>query len=249
MRTTQTLIVPCMALASLLPQAWAQNPDSLLKLAGGQVQYSLGLRGILVGKTQHQWRREGERYVLESRTDPVGLAALIKPGRIIQTSEGRVTAAGLQPERFRVSRDGGKSLSESAQFDWAKLQLTWGETGQPQQSPLSEGSQDVISMIWQLAHSAPAGASELDVTTGKGVAHHRIERLDDEKVSTALGEMISRHYRTAAAPGERSTEVWLAPDYRMLPVRVRFVEKNGDAADLVLEAVDFGPFKKTGGGR
>lgn len=236
-----------MALSLLPLVGLAQNSDSLLQQNAGSAQYSLSLRGMTVGKVQQQWQRNADRYQMESRTDPVGLAALIKPGRIIQTSQGSITAQGLQPDSFRVSRDGGKSISEAAEFHWSQRQLSWGETGQPQQSPLASGTQDAISLIWQLAHLAPAGALELDVTTGKGVSHRRLERLADEKQSSIFGDIPSRHYRTAAGPGERSTEVWLAPDYHMLPIRVRMVEKNGEAVDMVLDSVDFGPVKKSGG--
>ncbi|MBS3916855.1 MAG: DUF3108 domain-containing protein, partial [Sulfuritalea sp.] len=39
------------------------------------------------------------------------------------------------------------------------------------------------------------------------------------------------HMKTPALPGEQAMELWLASDYRNLPVRIRFVDRKGDVFD------------------
>jgi hypothetical protein len=47
--------------------------------------------------------------------------------------------------------------------------------------------------------------------------------LGDELIKLPAGEIRTLHLR---APGENTTELWLAYDYLLLPVKIRFVDRN-----------------------
>ena len=48
---------------------------------------------------------------------------------------------------------------------------------------------------------------------------------------------MARHLRT---PGERPTDLWLAYDYRLLPVKIRHVDNRGNAYVQVATEILFG---------
>ena len=67
-----------------------------------------------------------------------------------------------------------------------------------------------------------------------------VEVLGDEDIELPAGTMRTLHLRT---PGTNSTELWLAYDYLLLPVKIRHEDNKGDsfvqvATDIRLGRVD-----------
>ena len=77
----------------------------------------------VLGWMVYRFEREGDRYRIRSEIDAIGVASLFVKGRHVQRSEGRLTAAGLQPETFMVRR-GRRERVERATFDWKALRAT-----------------------------------------------------------------------------------------------------------------------------
>ena len=50
----------------------------------------------------------------------------------------------------------------------------------------------------------------------------------EETIDTLLGTLKALPVKQVRKPGEESIELWLAPQYRYLPVRLRFIDREGN---------------------
>jgi hypothetical protein len=197
----------------------------------GRLRYVVkyGDGGFVIGETVQEWRLEGDHYSIRSVAEPRGLAAL--RGRIrTQSSEGEVTAAGLRPHEFRDQRDGRDA--EVAAFDWPAGQANFSGGRAP--GRLADGAQDMISVFYQLAWLAPRQDVELAVATGSRLGRWTFEWVGEEKLELPSGITATLHLRTRS-DGD-TTEVWLAPAFGGLPVKIRYVDRKGDAFEQTADA-------------
>lgn len=201
--------------------------------AQGRLHYVVkyGDNGFIIGETTQEWHIEDGHYSIRSVAEPRGLAALRGRTRT-QTSEGEVTAAGLRPLAFRDQRDGRDA--ESASFDWSGGQVTFSGGRAP--AALVEGSQDLISVFYQLAWLAPRQNVDLAVATGSRLGRWTFEWVGEETLELSAGSLATLHLR-ARSDGD-TTEVWLAPAYGGLPVRIRYVDRKGDAFEQTADSPD-----------
>ena len=104
---------------------------------------------------------------------------------------------------------------------------------------LDPGAQDLLSFYYQLGfmNIPDGGAGAMHLATGKKYGLYRLENLGDEDIEIPLGVLRTRHLR---APGENSTELWLAYDYRLLPVKIRHVDNKGGILVQVATEINFG---------
>jgi hypothetical protein len=149
-----------------------------------------------------------------------------------QSSEGEVTAAGLRPREFRDQREGRDA--EVATFDWLAGQVAYSGGRSP--ARLADGAQDMTSVFYQLAWLAPRQTVDLAVSTGSRLGHWTFEWVGEEKLELASASVATLHLRTRAE-GD-STEVWLAPAYGGLPVKIRYVDRKGDAFEQTADPMD-----------
>jgi len=202
----------------------------------GMIRYRVdrGDSNFEIGFARHEWSIVDGRYRLTSIAETTGLVWLFKSVRVEMESRGLVTAQGLRPEAFAVRRN-GQPTKETADFDWSAMTVRVGRRGA---QPLDDGAQDLLSFNYQLGFLDPPGAgSALPIATGKKYAIYRLEVLGDEDVELPAGTMRTLHLRT---PGENSTELWLAYDYLLLPVKIRYVDANGDSFVQVATNIQVG---------
>ena len=62
--------------------------------------------------------------------------------------------------------------------------------------------------------------------------------LGDEEIEVPAGVLRTLHLR---APGVNTTELWLAYDYLMLPVKIRHVDRKGDSLVQVAIKIEVSP--------
>lgn len=180
-----------------------------------------------VGESTHAWRHDGEKYLLHTVTETTGLVALFRQVKIVQSSEGEVDGERIVPREFRVERNGRQA--EGARFDWAGMKVTLLAGGQPRrETALASGAQDLLSQIYQVGLAGAAARLELMIATGNNYGRYAYEAVGEERIATRFGELRTWHVKTPALPGEQATELWLASDYRNLPVRIRFLDRKGD---------------------
>jgi len=195
-----------------------------------------GEQGMQLGLSTHSWRHDGLAYRLETVSETTGLVALFRTVKIVQTSEGRVSPEGLQPETFGVERNG--KPAEGARFDRAALKIALTSGGQPRREAALTGlAQDLVSQIYQIGLYGAAARVDMTIATGKNVGRYAYEAVGDETLATRFGPLRTWHVKTPAMPGENAMELWLAQDYRNLPVRIRFADRKGEVYEQ--NAVEF----------
>jgi hypothetical protein len=197
----------------------------------GRIAYTMyfGTEGFTVGKTVQSWEVEGDGYRLGSVSETTGIVELFRAQRHIYLSEGRLTAEGLQPEKFFMSRTRrGRTEAAQARFDWEAGTLTLGKVPDQRGAALSPEAQDIVSFMYQLALSPPApGRIRLPITNGSRFETYDLEVLDEQEIETPLGMLKTLPVKQVPRPGAESVEIWLAVEYRYLPVKVRFFDRDG----------------------
>ncbi len=203
--------------------------------ASGRILFVVyrGNQGFEVGRAEHRWEFSEGNYRLLAITETSGLAALFKPIRIELESRGKLTPLGLQPERLSTRRNGGET-NENADFDWAARQVTLARDGSRHE--IRDGAQDVVSFHYQLGYLARlVDGATMGVATGKKYERYRFDSAGEEELETPAGRFRTLHVRVET---DSLTELWLALDRQMLPVKIRHTDKKGESFEQV--AVELG---------
>lgn len=160
-----------------------------------------------------------------------GLMRLIHSGLLSQTSYGQITPDGLRPDNYWMQR-GSRQLR--AHFDWEGLRADLGERYPP--LDLKPGSQDMLSVIYQLA-LFPRTDGELWVVDGKTIKPYRLEALGMAKVEVPLGTIRTRHLRVQASQSAERIDLWLRDTPPHLPMKIHMQGGRNGSAVLVAEAI------------
>ncbi len=192
--------------------------------------------GLASGEQTLVWVDEGGHYTLTSVASATGLAGLFYRGRFVQTSRGRITPYGLEPEEFWDQRGDKRS---SARFDASQGRLTLNPAkGDPRHFAYEGGVQDALSLFFQLALTAPpSGRTQIfQVFNGKKLRTYTYEVRGEVLLDTALGSLRTLHLaRTNDEDGR--FEAWLAIDRHYLPVRMLRTDDKGNEVELQVKAI------------
>jgi hypothetical protein len=192
--------------------------------------------GEVYGRAKVDWARTGNRYQINLDVG-VNLAMLEVFGRRM-TSEGRIGAQGLHPERYdEETRIALKDpIRSSIWFEDQTVRLANG-----QQHPRLPGVQDTVSQFVQLSWLLATQSDRLEAGTvvelplalprNQSVWLYDVQ--EPEILSTPFGDLQTWHMipRRKEHLGKSIllAETWLAPAYRYLPVRIRITQGAADA--------------------
>ena len=196
----------------------------------GEITYELylGDNKFNVGRTQQAWELNDDSYRLSSVSETTGLVALFVRQRIAYESRGKLTARGLRPEHFTTQRvRSGRSEDAAANLDWNAMTAM---IGNPQISvTLPAEAQDLVSFMYQLGLMPLApGRIELPITNGWKLERYELDIGGEEQLQTPFGTLRAVPVTQVRRPGQESIELWLAAEYRWLPVRIRFFDREGE---------------------
>ena len=194
--------------------------------------------GLASGEQTMVWvNEEGKHYTLISVTEATGMAGLLYRGKFVQTSRGRITPQGLQPEVFWDQRGDKRS---SAQFDAAQGHLTfYPDKGAPRHFTYPGEVQDVLSLFFHLALTAPPPGGRLTYTVfnGKKLRDYTYTVLGEAVLETALGSLRTLHLARVGDERDGRFEVWLAIDRHYLPVRVMMSDDKKSQVELNIQSI------------
>ncbi len=197
----------------------------------GRIAYALymGTNKFEVARTVQSWETSADTYKLESTSGTSGLASIFRNEQRIFRSTGRMTERGLRPDHFVSSRiRSGQSNESAARFDWDKNSITLGSGAAQRSAALPAGSQDILSFMYQLALAPPAtGRVQIAITNGSRFENYALDVLAEETLETPMGNIRTLPVKQVRRDGGESMEIWLAADYRYLPVRIRFIGRDG----------------------
>jgi len=229
-------LITTIALAIALLPALAAHaaPQSL------RAQYDVSMNGAPIGVMQDAFEIRDGRYQIVSETHATGVLALVqrRPARV--TSSGEVDRSGLRPQTFEATRGNSDARRSRADFDWSKQSLTLTHDGRVDTVTLPPGTQDRLSILYQFLFLAPGQLRDLKfaMTNGRKVDHYRYAIGPDTALDTPMGRLAVVHLVKQQAPGDTGTEIWLARDHAMLPVKMRIIEEDGSRFEQVITRID-----------
>lgn len=225
---------------SKLPQRWLIGLCVLLLSASGIARsappagtttlvYEFSRSGLALAEMTDTLHVRGGEYELTSNAQGVGIVALLARGQSLRReSRGAIGATGLLPRSFSEQR--GADYRLNAEFDWqAREVVLTNAQGERSREPVAANAQDRLSFPYQLAFApgAPPAEFTVQVADGRFLTAYRFRLVGTETITTGLGEVKALHYTKVLSGDDTGFDLWLGLEQQLLPVRVRYADKNG----------------------
>jgi len=197
------------------------------------------VNGFGSGRAHYHYQAEPEgRYTLKSEMEAVGLASIAFAGKRIETSSGKITDQGLHPEAYRVDLTSKPEKLQAANFDWVNHKITLKTSKSETVEDLPEGTQDFLSFMYQFMFVPPLDRMEWPLTNGKTVRIYNYQFVGEEVISTDFGKINTYHIAKSSGDTEERTDVWLAEDYRFIPIQILKITKDGSGYEFIATRID-----------
>ena len=190
----------------------------------------LGTRGFLIGDAVYRLEHSGGQYRISTVGEARGLAALLFPGEARATSEGAITADGLQPSSYSVERTSSKRR-EAASFDWESGMV---QLNDDKSAPLELPTFDPLVVLWQFYFAPPTqDQTEFNIATTRKVYHVMFRHVADEKITLPFGEVDTEGWKKVGGDAAIEAQVWLAPSLRHVAVKLRLSNARATVEGLL----------------
>lgn len=215
------------------PFEWPASTRMTYQLTGNY-------RGEVSGSAQVEWIRSGANY--QVHVDFIvgpKFAPLITQR---STSDGAITAAGLAPRRYDqdIRFLTNSRPRQTIVFESGNVVLANGDV-----RPALPGLQDTASQFVQLTYvfsTRPemlrVGSSvEIPLALPKKVALWTYDVVEEVTLNTPFGPLTGIHLKPRSndqKAGTLSVEMWMSPQLRYLPVRIRFEQDAQTYVDLMI---------------
>lgn len=189
-----------------------------------------GVNAQKIGEIHHQLDIEQDRYTLRAEIETSSPTGLLEAKHYTQTSTGKFTKYGLQPEFFKEETESVSRVRKlESHFDWINQTLHFSNG---EKIALLAESQDILSFMYQLSQiSIDEEFFTLPISDSEQLAIQQIEIGAIEELDTPMGKMQARHLRQMHEQRHAYFEIWLAPEYRMLPVKFRHANEADETID------------------
>lgn len=182
-------------------------------------------------KIEYVQEAEGQyalRWIVEGR----GLLKLLYP-TLEQQSHGDIDQHGLKPRTYRYAFGDRASKIYEASFDWETNFITLKTAKGEQRQNLPRDTQDILSFMYQFMFVPPLQEMHVSLTNGRRLGAYQYEFEGEDTLVIADQAMQTVHIAHTRGESDEKIELWLAKDYRYVPLKIRKLEKNG----MVIEQV------------
>lgn len=222
------------------------NPDHAFAEMPSKIQASYDVTGygMTLAQVAETFTRDGDSYRIESVTKAVGMLARFKPETVRVTSQGKITANGLQPRSYSMTREIDTGKNASAKFNWDKAILTHTDYKGVNDMPLPPGTLDRLSLLYQLPLLVRSGKNELDISLTDGnnlEPYHFTFATDTQNTRTPLGTFKTRLISNIPLATEVRYEIWLADERENFPCKVIVTDSAGGKLTQVLTDLTIAP--------
>ena len=233
---TAAAVVAAASAAASAAAAFEWPPSTRLSY-----RLSGNFQGPVEGQAQVEWLRAGTRYQIHLDVSVGPSFAPLMSRRI--SSEGEITAQGLQPRRYDeetriVLRDTRRVRID---LDADQVRLPDGRTW-PRPAGVQDSASQFVQMTWLFTlqpERLRAGQSiELPLALPRRVEGWTYDVLASETLDTPAGPAPAVHVkprREGRAGQELTAEVWVAPSLQYLPVRILIRQDAQSYVDLLIE--------------
>jgi hypothetical protein len=190
----------------------------------------LGTRGFFIGDAVYRLEHAANQYKISTVGEARGLAVILFRGQGKATSEGAITASGLQPNTYSIERT-NNYRRESATFDWETGMVTLNDD---KALPLELPTFDPLAVLWQF-YFAPPGQddAEFNIATTRKIYHYIFHRVGNETVTLPFGEVEAEIWRRQTGDGGLEAQIWLAPSLHYVAVKVRLSNERATVEALL----------------
>lgn len=185
-------------------------------------QYKTSARGIDMAITRTLEQGENDGYVLTNG------------GKILvmgfhEVGVFHVEGEQIKPESYVYQGSGLVNRRRELHFDPTAGQINSLYKDHWYQLPYNGATLDRMTQLEQLRLTLLAGATEPDhivmrVADGKRIKDSRLELVGEEMVETPLGSVATLHFTRLHDSAERTSDIWVAPQWDYLMVKTVHVE-------------------------
>jgi hypothetical protein len=194
--------------------------------------YTAEAKGKELGLSTFSVRYIPERMVYEFKSETMakGFLKLAVPNPVIQRSEFRVTAAGIEPLEFWYE-DGSRNHDGNVHivFDWQRKVATTNSKHGRKEFPIQPGAIDSgtiqVALMHDLATAGKPGRYLL--TDENSVTEYVYQDQGDAQTATGMGKLKTHAYNQQRQGASRINWIWLLPDMKFLPARIE-QRKDGE---------------------
>lgn len=182
------------------------------------LEYELERDGQLFANVTEHFTQDGKQYKIESVTQGIGIYALL--GKRELKSNGVVTKQGLKPLHFESLQSTSAKRTLINDFDWENQRLNMQVKGRKQEQALQDGTQDLLSIMYQFMFKPPMQTPfAIPLTIGK-----KLSMTDYEVTTKTQTKKTKAGNFDVVTLTERNTDepkiIYLAKDHHYLPVKV-----------------------------
>ena len=179
---------------------------------------------------------QGNHYSIRNEVEAKGFVSLFYWNKVVQTSDGLITPDGLRPINYHYQF--GSKIDNLAVFDWESKKIIITVNGNKSEVEMQEGSQDMLSVMYQFMFEPPLTKMKLYVTNGKNYKPYDYAYVGDEIIETDVDKIETMHIAKFNYTNEERIDLWLAKDYRFIPVKIRKTEKDGSILDQSAKKIE-----------
>jgi hypothetical protein len=197
-------------------------------------------KGDIQGLAQVEWLRQQDRYQVHLDV-AVGLPFAPLMSRRM-SSQGRITRAGLVPDRFDQQTKFAFQSPQHVTLLMESDEVVF-PAGQRQKRPLGlqDSASQFVQLSWRLSTRpkllVPGKTIEVPLALPRQLDRIIYDIGPSEILETSFGKIPVHHLtprQKAQANGNMSVEMWIAPQYRHLPIRLRIHQDADTYVDLLI---------------
>lgn len=233
---SEPVVAPAAAAASAPPFAWPLGTKLTYDLTGNY-------RGPIHGDAQVEWLRDEDVYQMHL---DVSIGPSLTPFMSRKmSSQGRITAEGLRPELYvqETKLAFSAPVRSTVRVESDAVLLANG-----QRRALLPDLQDTASQFVQLAFRfstqpgllTPGAVIAVPIAMPRSVTTMLYDVSEREMLRTSFGEVPVYRLKprlVARAGTDLAVEMWIAPRYRYLPIRLVIHQDADTFVDMVVKKV------------
>jgi hypothetical protein len=195
--------------------------------------YNAEAKGKEIGVATFSVRYIPERMVYEFKSETITKGMVVKlaiPNPVVQRSEFRVTATGLEPLEFWYE-DGSRKGDGNVHivFDWQRKVATTSSKHGRKEFAIQPGAVDdgtlQVALMRDLATTGKPG--HYLRTDEDSITEYVYQDQGDAQTATGMGKLKTHAYNQQRQGASRVNWIWVLPDMKFLPARIE-QRKDGE---------------------
>jgi hypothetical protein len=179
---------------------------------------------------------DNNQYSIKNEVEAKGFISLFYWNKLVQTSDGLVTPDGLKPKNYHYQY--GSKIDNFAFFDWETKKITTSMNGKTNEFEMFDGSQDMLSFMYQFMFEPPLTKMKIYITNGKNYKPYDYSYIGEEVIEIEANKIPTMHIARFNYNNEERIDLWLAKDFRYLPIKIRKTEKDGSILDQFAKKIE-----------